>query len=395
VVVPPGTPIEFVGDGVVEQLRLYVDAIDANPIEVEGGRIPDANAIYALEVSATWAMANGEHGESNFFFGVQALSSPSAAPDVLHVDCSAVVARASTAVVRTQADGLHVVFEGTDGFDEYGIVTPEGTPSAETFGVGGSFPFERSQGVPVDPGVWEIGCGSRDRPVDAGDLTSSFDLVDPDDHWASFELACEEPGEMAFTSSIASSVAHEDAAAQLVAGLGAEDRLRGAGYGAEGYKLGISYIVDRGGASVARLVLTGGIETWRGTFVACPESGIALTEAAASPSPAPEFPDVFVMRCEGLGPSVDSDTVRLQPDGLHIVATNVGDAAVVAVEPQNGSTEAVVHPFETVTEEFVVDVPEGSVWIGCRVLNEQGEIEGGPQDVPDAYIQVMVLAAEG
>ena len=128
-VVPPGTPIEFTGDGVVERLRLYLSAIDEGPVEVEGDRVPNANATYALEVEATWADEGGEHGESNFFFGVQALSSPSAAPDVLHVDCSAVVARTDTAVVRTQSDGLHVVFEGTDGFDEYGIVTPEGTPS--------------------------------------------------------------------------------------------------------------------------------------------------------------------------------------------------------------------------------------------------------------------------
>jgi hypothetical protein len=101
------------------------------------------------------------------------------------------------------------------------------------------------------------------------------------------------------------------------------------------------------------------------------------------------------MRCEGLGPAVDADTVRLQPDGLHIEAMNVADAAVVAIDPQDGTIEAVVHPFETVTEEFVVDVREGPVWIGCRVFNEQGKIEGGPQDVPDAYVQVTVVGAEG
>jgi hypothetical protein len=101
------------------------------------------------------------------------------------------------------------------------------------------------------------------------------------------------------------------------------------------------------------------------------------------------------MRCEGLGPTVDSDTVRLQPDGLHIEATNVADAVVVAVDPADGTVEAIVHPFETVTEEFVADVPEGPLWIGCRVLNEQGEIEGGPQDVPEAYVQVTVVPAEG
>ncbi|MGH2673486.1 MAG: hypothetical protein ACRDHC_10960 [Actinomycetota bacterium] len=394
-VVPPGTPIEFIGDGVVEQLRLYVDALDTNPIEVDGDRIPDENAIYALGVNATWALASGEHGESFFFFGVQALSSPSAAPDVLRVDCSAVVARTNTAVVRTQADGLHVVFEGTDGFVEYGVVTPEGTPSEDTFGVGGPFPVDGQGGVPVDPGAWEVGCGSRDRPVEAGDLTAAFEIVDPDDHWAPFELGCDEPAEVAFSSSISSSVPHEDAAAQLVAGLEGQDRLRGAGYGAGGYKLGIAYVVDRGGVSVARLVLTGGIETWRGTFSACPDSGIVPTEAAAPTSPAPKFPDVLVVRCEGLGPAVDADTVQLQADGLHIEATNVADAAVIAIDPEDGTVEAIVRPFETATEEFVVDVSPGPISIGCRVLNEQGELEGGPAEVPGAYLQVTVVPTDG
>ncbi len=395
VVVPPGTPIEFTGDGTVESLD--VTDPDGEPIPDAGSEaVPETDGRYVLKVNASWVLANGEHGDGNFFLGVQTLSSFSAAPDVLHVDCSAVVARTDTAVVRTQSDGLHVVFEGTDGFVEYGIVSPDGTSPDESVGVGGSLPVDGQGGVPVDPGSWEVGCGTRDRPVvEAGDLTAAFELVDPDDHWASFELGCDEPGEVSFTSSIPSSTAHEDTAAQLVGGLGGEDRLRGAGYGAEGYKLGIAYVVDRGGVSVARLVLTGGTQTWSGTFAACPESGIELTEAAASPSPAPEFPDVLVMRCEGLGPAIDADTVRLQPDGLHIEATNVADATVMAIDPQDGTVEAIVYPFETVTEEFVVDVPAGPLWIGCRVPNEQGEIEGGPQDVPDAYIQVTVLPAEG
>jgi hypothetical protein len=394
VVVPPGTPIEFTGDGTVASLDITDP--DGEPIAgVSGRAVPDANGQYVLEVKATWADVGGEHGEGNFFLGVQALSSPAEAPDVLHVDCSAFVARADTAVVRTQADGLHVVFEGTDGFDEYGIVTPEGTPSGESSGVGGTLPFESQQGVPVEPGAWEVGCGSRDRPVEAGELTAAFELVDPDDHWASFELGCDEPGEVSFTSGIPNSVTHEDAAAELVAGLGSEDRLRGAGYGAEGYKLGIAYVVERAGESVARLVLTGGPDSWRGTFAACPESGVALTEAAASPSAAPEFPNVLVMRCEGLGPAVDADTVQLQPDGLHIEATNVADAVVIAIDPEDGTVEAIVHPFEAVTERLVVDVPAGQLWIGCRVLNEQGEVEGGPEDVPEAYVSVTMLPAEG
>jgi len=305
------------------------------------------------------------------------------------------------AVVRTRADGIRVVFENTDGFRGYDILTPAmaaGTQSTEGFvGLGGPFPHTGAVGI--DPGEWEIGCFER-QTVEPG-TTTPFELVDPDDHWASFELACDEPAEVSFVSSISNSVAHEDAAAQLIGGLGAEDRLRGAGYGADRFIQGPTYVVDRGGESVGRLLLDaiGGSAppegpTWTGTFAACPESGIGLTEAAASPSPAPDFPDVLVMRCEGLGPAVDADTVRLQPDGLHIEATNVADAAVVAIHREEGNLEAIVHPFDTVTEEFVVDVPAGALSIGCRGMNEQGEIEGGPLEWPDAYVEVTVVPAE-
>jgi hypothetical protein len=397
VVVPPGIPIEFTGDGAVKS----VDITDPSGEPVAGAvseSVPDADAQYVLEVNATWADMGGEHGQSNFFFGVQALSSPSAAPDVLHVDCSAFVARTDTAVVRTQPDGLHVVFEGTDGFDEYGIVTPQGTSSEASFGAGGSFPFESQQGVPVDPGAWEIGCGTKDRPVEAGDLTAAFELVDPDDHWASFELGCDVPDEVSSSSSVPSSVAPEDAAAQLVIGLGTEDRLRAAGYGAEASQLGIAYVVDRGGVSVARLVLTGGTETWQGTFASCPESGIALSpeESPTSPPGIPaDVPDVLVLRCEGFGPAADSDYVRLQSDGLHIEATNVADAAAIVLSADDGSIPEDLLPFETATENFVIDVPAGSYRFGCRVAGQGGEIEGPPADVVEPYVQVIVLPAEG
>lgn len=53
-------------------------------------------------------------------------------------------------------------------------------------------------------------------------------------------------------------------------------------------------------------------------------------------------------------------------------------------------------PFESVTERFVVNVPAGRVWIGCRGgQDEAGGIEGGPADVPDAYAQVTVVPFDG
>jgi hypothetical protein len=288
-VVPPGSPIEVTGDGVVRHLRLDTGT-SLEPVDTaaEPMRIPNTDATYTLEVEATW-----DDGAATFLFGIQSLSSPSAAPDSIRVDRSSPVAHADTAVVRTQADGLHVEFVGTEGLSEFGIVTPEGTPWQSFFGVGGPLPEDGQRGLSVDPGRWEVGCGTRDDPVRAGELTAAFELVDPNDHWASFRLACTEPDEVSFSSSIPSSVGHQDAASRILAGLGGEDRLRGAGYGAEQFvRVGPMYIVERDRESVARLQLhaIGGSAppegpTWTGTFVAFPESGIELAPALASPSP--------------------------------------------------------------------------------------------------------------
>jgi hypothetical protein len=160
--------------------------------------------------------------------------------------------------------------------------------------------------------------------------------------------------------------------------------------------LGMTYVVDRGGVSVARLVLTGGTQTWQGTFTTCPDSGIGLTPDVTPTSP-PEIPtdvpDVLILRCEGFGPAADSEYVRLQPDGLHIEATNVADAVAIVVSADDGSNPEDLLPFETATEEFVIDVPEGSYRFGCRVDDQGGEMEGAPEDLL-LYVQVIVLPAE-
>jgi hypothetical protein len=325
-VVPPDTPIEVAGDGTVQSID--VTDLDDEPIAgTSVDAVPGVNGTYAFRVEATWP-----DGSAEVFFGVQVLSGPEAAPDVLHVECGFGYTLVDAAVVRTRAEGIHVVFENTDGFRGYDILTPAmaaGTQSTEGFvGVGGPFPHEGAVGI--DPGEWEIGCFER-QTVEQG-TTAPFELVDPDDHWASFELACDEQGEVSFSSNIPVTVAHEDAAAQLLDGLGADDRLRGAGYGAERFIQGPTYVVERDGESVARLLLlTADETTWSGTFIECPESNIPLTVGGQSPSPAPLVPDVLVVRCQGLGPAVEADTVRLQSDGLHVEATNIAEARAVAV----------------------------------------------------------------
>jgi hypothetical protein len=388
-VVPPGTPIEVAGDGTVASIQ--VTDLDEEPIAgTSADAVPGVNGTYAFEVHATWP-----DGKATVFFGVQVLSGPEAAPDVLHVDCGFGYTLVDAAVVRTRADGLHIVFENSDGFRGYDILTPAmaaGTQSTEGFvGVGGPFPHEGAVGI--DPGEWEIGCFER-QTVEQG-ATAPFELVDPDDHWASFELACDEQGEVSFSSNIPVTVAHEDAAAQLLDGLEADDRLRGAGYGAETFIQGPTYVVERAGGSVARLLLTAGATTWSGTFTECPESNVPLTVGGQSPAPLPVVPDVLVVRCEGLGPAVEADTVRLRSDGLHVEATNIAEARAVVVTTAEDSVGEIV-PFESLPERFVVDVPAGRLWIGCRGgQDEAGEIEGGPADVPDAYVEVNVLPMEG
>jgi hypothetical protein len=388
-VVPPGTPIGVTGDGAVGEFTV-TDPDDEPVPGATNLAVPNVNGRFVFHITGEF-----ERGQGSFFFGVQAIDAPSSAPDVLRIDC--LTGRTNTAIVRTQADGLHVVATGTEGFDAFGIVTPEGTPPESFFGAGGDLPADGASGWPIDPGHWEIGCAVDGRPVEAGDQTVAFELVDPDDHWASIEIACPALASETFTSSIPASVPHEEAAAQLFGGLAPMDRIRGAGYGADDFIRGPTYVVEREGESVARLQLLGSTPpdtpTWTGEFVACPDSGIELAQAEPSPSPAPEIPDVLLMRCEGLGPAVDAPRVRLQPDGLHVEATNIAEATVVEVR-SDGSIASTT-PFHSVTERFVADVAPGIVLIGCRVQDDAGDVVGGPEEFPDAYVEITVLPAGG
>jgi len=68
-------------------------------------------------------------------------------------------------------------------------------------------------------------------------------------------------------------------------GLADGDRLREGGYGAETFKLGPTYVIDRNGEAVARLVLSGDAQTYSGTLTTCPDTGIRLSEAATGELP--------------------------------------------------------------------------------------------------------------
>lgn len=328
---------------------------------------------------------------------VQVLSSPAAAPDVLHVDCSYGRPKLDSAVVRTQPDGLHVAFRGTEGYAGFEIVTPEGTSPEEFFGVGGNFPDHEAASWPIDPDRWEIGCHERGGVVRAGDGTTPFELVDPDDFHASLDLPCPNPAEQQMTSDIPTSVPHEEATAQLVTGLGPDDRLRDGGYDAEGFKLGPTYVVERAGQTIALLVLGAPADTWSATLRTCEGSGIALSEtASAAPADTTEatdlIPDVLVVRCEGARPVLESEVVRLQADGLHVEATT-SDAMAAHLVADDGSTEAFVSAGSE-PGTFVVSVPPGKAWVvACLPPDGEGQVAAGPDDLPASYARVTVLPA--
>jgi hypothetical protein len=385
VLVPPGTPIEVTGDGTVERLTV-TDPADERIPGANDLVVPDADGRYVFGFTGVFSQ-----GEGSFFFGVQALTDPASAPDVIAIDC--LTGQTDTSIVQTQADGLHIVATNTDGFRVY-VVTPAGTAPDDFVGVSVE-PSDGSQGHPFPPGRWELECSEGEVSVEPGYLTPAFELVDPADHWAPTELACTDAPESSFATEIPVSTPHADAATQVLGGLQAGDRVRGAGYGAETWKVGPSYVVDRGGRAVARLVLSIATDVYGGTLTACADSGIALASPPVLPPVDAGTPDVVILRCEGLGPAIDTPTVRLQSDGLHIEATNVADATVISIEPQADIQEPVLVDVDSVTENIVLDVPPGTYWVGCRVPNEEGVVEGGHEEVPDAYGEVVVLPAEG
>ena len=403
-VVPPSTPIEVAGDGTVERLR--ISTLNDEPIEESGGpmQVPASNGTYVVEVDATWAGDPG--GSANFFFGVQALDSPASAPDVLRVECGPGYTVTDAAVVRTQADGLHVEVTGAEGVVAYSLIGGPGDPEAAV--IGDSVPGGL---IGVPPGTWEFACRERGEQDDT-DPKATFELVDPDGNYASPELSCGDAIDRPFVSSIPGSTPHEEAVAQLVTGLEEGDRLRGAGYGAETFKVGPTYVLERGGDSVARLTLDAGSDPWAGSFEVCEESGIELSELAAPGeleptgpssaelSPLPEsVPDLLIVRCEGLGPAVETTQVRLQEDGLHVDVLNVAHAEVVEIRRDEPQWEAFLYQSEFSLPQMEVVIPTsdlgpGEIFVGCRVTDENGDVVGGPVEVPDAYVAVEVLPAE-
>ena len=407
-VVPPGTPIEVTGDGSVDQMT-FEDSVREADRSSSTSAVPVDDSRYALQLDATWT-----NGDATVWFGVQVLSSEAAAPLLLTVDCRLGLIQTDTSVVRTNADGLHILYLGSDSARSFQILSPEG----EKYAVGGGTTLDARSTWSVDPGPWLIGCG---RDVDIGSAVP-FRLVDPDDYHAPEQLRCGEMPQTGFTSRVPSDVPHDEAIGDLLWGLANGDRVRGAGYGAETWHLGFTYVVDRGGEAVARIVLAEDGGRWSGTFATCADSGITLSDAIVTTSGGATGPDIsgsgataasattgggatgssgaadapvadkLIVRCEGLGPAVEVPRVRLQPDGLfRYEATNVADADWIVFEREDPMTAPFGHAFDTVTVEDTIRTFEpGTYWVGCRVL-ENGGFAGSHLDHPEAYVRFEVL----
>lgn len=404
-VVPPSIAIEVLGPATVAEVHVTDPSGAPSAVAEDLAMTPTTDGMYVYDVHAEWPQGTGD-----FFFGVQVLSDPSAAPDVLTVDCTSSVARVDTAVVRTQTDGLDVHVVGdTDGFS-IGVPGPDGTGDPTSSAIG-----RTDQGsVPLPPGRWGITCG---RDATNGSLLTPFELVDPDDHYAPTELVCGAVPQTAFGSNVPTATPHPDAIEQLLWGLAEGDRIRGAGYGAETWHLGFTYVVDRGGEAAARVVLAEQGGVWTGTFETCGDSGITLSQAivwtagggtgpattvsgATGPTDgtgavdAPSV-DTLVVRCEGLGPAVDVPSVVLQRDGLHVEATNVADASFVRVEADDGTPVPETIVFKHVTMRMIVDIEPGTYWVGC-IPSMNGGVDETPApraEAPGLYVPFEVVPA--
>ena len=385
-VAPPSTPIVVEGDGSIDTVEVLDTAGEPIPGE-DGSTVPATDGRYVFHVNAAYP-----NGSASLFFGVQALGDVASAPDVLTVDCSVGFPKLDTSIVRTQVDGLHIGAVGaTDGFEILDVAD-----DLAGVGTGADVPDGAESAWGIDPGIYRIGCG---RHVDAASAVP-FELIDPDDHHAPEQVACGSVPQSWFTSSVPGTVEPADAAGQLLTGLVEGDRIRGAGYGAETWHLGPAYVVDRGGEAVARVVLGEQGEVWTGSFETCESSGIELSDVATvtGGSSAPSeggIPDVLVARCEGLGTAIDADAVVAQPDGLvHILAENVADAALITLESGDGPVVGATWGFDTAKIDVAAELEPGIYWIGCRVTDEQGDVDGGRAEHPEAYVVFEVLPPE-
>jgi hypothetical protein len=111
--------------------------------------------------------------------------------------------------------------------------------------------------------------------------------------------------------------------------------------------------------------------------------------------PAAPMPITAIMRCTADGTELDTPTVGVQPDGLHIDAENLAQATEIDVAIDGGQTVLGNLAFRSIQREIViVPVPPGQAEIACR-RPEGGSVSGGPAEHPDLFVPIQILDPDG
>jgi hypothetical protein len=177
------------------------------------------------------------------------------------------------------------------------------------------------------------------------------------------------------------------------------DVVREAGYGDAGaFKLGLTYVVQRNGETIARITLgaiPGGGPFTGATVEACRDAGIDAAKIDETGEPDTSVPDVALVHCTADGTELDTPTVQMQSDGLHVDATNLAEALIVEIMPEGSDSLVVKDVFDgSDHREVVFDVPAGKAQIACRTP-ENGSISGGPDQYPRLFVPIEILEGTG
>jgi hypothetical protein len=394
-----GTALELAGDAKAFQ----VIGLDVHGEQLSDDVVRDGFASVpgrmVWNVKATWAQ-----GDGNAFFGLEVLPPVDQIPDVLHVTCTPDIATADGTVVRAQADGVHIAIDASADVTAADIV--RGASPEEFNGVGASAPQDGSRGIGIDPGGWGIGCYAGNRgsvsPYDVHTgRVAGFTVVDPQDYYAELDLACADPYSLDRVMDLrgAGSPPSADSIRDQLTGLADGDEVREAGYGdARAFKLGPTYVVQRGGETIARITLgalPGGSPFTGATVEACPLVGIDTVKFDETAAPDTSVPDVAVLRCTAHGTELDTPAVQVQADGLHIDAMNLARATDIDVAPDGSDGLIGTDAFDgSDHREVVLPVPPGPATIACRTP-EGGSITGGPAEYPDLFVPIEILDPTG
>jgi hypothetical protein len=395
-----GTTLQVSGDA--ESFQVEVSDGEGTPIRdaavADGSLVAPSPGRYVWNVKGTWSQ-----GDGNAFFGLEVLPPVDQIPDVLHVTCTPERATADGTVVRAQADGVHIAIDASA--DVTGADVVRGASPEDFVGIGADAPQDGSLGIGLDPGGWGIGCytGSRGSvsPYDIHtERVAGFTVVDPDDRYAESNLTCEDPSTTNRATGLEATgeTPSADATRGELAGLIEGDVVRGAGYGAWTFKLGPTYVVQRGDDTIARITLGSlpGGSTWGATLDVCPGAGIDVAPTDAATAPDTPAPDVAVLRCTGGGPELDTPIVSVQPDGLHIDAKNLANAFMIDLELEGGGNLGTVAFDGADHREVVLGVPPGQVtMIGCLYRDGDNVVARGSDDHPEWYVPIEITDPAG